>query len=617
MSESTKSLLLLLLLICIPIGGCGKGESPQESALKSIQPNDAQRALREKKKESRKTDNKQRAREKAKKFVVLAGVFRDDGIAMSKEEWALAHRVEALYVDIWKKTTERGYGILTEEQRSARKKVKAECLERELEKSRERAYVETCVPLTAKQAAEERFVRQLKTDIRLEAVDILIGRISPAHIRADFLGDTASTKFLANADLTEDQMREIWSVGMHAKSAFDHLASLDADMAIDQWDRVRSAILRSTRPVIISQLTENQIAKLPPGSGVPAQLNDSDSVMPSSGPFVASLIEGIELSSVQLEGIELIEGQMSERESAVQEQWTALLTADQWLAGKNVHDAGMTEGMASAELAVVVRQAENWSKDQQANAESVGAEFKSIAGDTVAQLQQVLLPDQFERIPKSLDSLLMARAMEVARQAARTQLAKRPEQEATTVVLRGVLDLEKGNFSVPEMTRIRFVESQYCKLWERCETEIKALLTEEQNAISQRIYDEGKSVGQSPDQSNAVVRASLEMTDGQITRWNLLNQLREQIRREARSHIAGLIGPERVRLAGPASNALPHEVDIAPHDLLTLHDIDASIYYTLTLAEEAEIDAAVRRRLIDMLDKDIARQIKTTLENEL
>ena len=112
----------LLLLVSMPILGCGKGEQPSsDTSLRSIQPNEAQRAARAEKKTRREAEHAARAVEESAAFVVLKGVFRDNGIDLTKEEWSIARNVEACYIDSWNMVVQKGNAILTDEQKSIRK----------------------------------------------------------------------------------------------------------------------------------------------------------------------------------------------------------------------------------------------------------------------------------------------------------------------------------------------------------------------------------------------------------------------------------------------------------------------------------------------------------------
>jgi len=625
MPKPIKLIFTLFMLICLPITGCSKRKTPDDSTLQSIQPNEAQRVAREAKSVKRQKANITRAVDRAKKFKVLSGVFHDNGLAMTSDEWAAAHTVEACYSDTWQKVLQKTNSIFTEEQKAIREGVKGEIAERGITGADAYQLLKASVPMTAEQTARNEIVQQLKKDIRYEAVEVLINLISPEHVHEDFIPRAVSGEHLAGIDVSEDQKRDVWSIDLDRRYAIDEVNNRKEMVGDDVADRVRSVLFGTARPEIERCLTAEQIANLGDRAVSKVLKNEteteSESVGSSQGAFVSTLVEDVELSRVQLEGVKVIDDAISESISTSQEAWLNQLTAEQWVAGKRAYESGVVDGIADEELEKAVRSAESWSDEQLVNSTSVHAEVESIVAVVLEGLEQILLSDQYEGIRASVEVSLIERFTAHARTASDAKLASKAIRNKSPLgkltVLRTVVDASKNKFSSTELKQIRSVESLYTGVWQRSENELEALLTEEQQAISRRILDVGWRIVRPIAESIAIVLDYFALTEEQAAKKRMLWRMRQQLRREATAHLARLIGHEKVHLQRPFLEILPGDLTVAHEKMLAIFELETSQSYTLMLAEDSKIPANRRKQQREILNRISMLRLQSMLPIEL
>ena len=315
-AQETTSRFRLAVLACavVALQGCNTKHSPppQDASLRSVVPNEAQRAAREANRQKRQIVHRKNSSEKADELVVLAGALNDDGVGLTKEEWNTVYSIEALYIDSWNQATAAISKILTEEQIAIRRKIRSENSERELTGSEPWQILEASTAYTAEQLKRRKTLRRIRDDICREAVAVLVGLIRPGLLNPDVLGKSATHEMVSGLQLTDAQKRGIWHTDACAQYSLEHISNLRPQFSAADKNRLSASVRIGATAACREILTNQQLTLLSKNTDKNAGEKYSASSPPELLSVISQIVADIDLSTRQLTGVSLIEQQMTE-----------------------------------------------------------------------------------------------------------------------------------------------------------------------------------------------------------------------------------------------------------------------------------------------------------------
>ena len=133
------------------------------------------------------------------------------------------------------------------------------------------------------------------------------------------------------------------------------------------------------------------------------------------------------------------------------------------------------------------------------------------------------------------------------------------------------------------------------------------MLTEEQLALRDQVY-EGGLAGAT---AESVVSQTESFTAQQKSRWQMLKQTQSQIRLEATTHLARLIGARKLRNSEADFVEVDSVSELIQHAFPNTPEVDTPAGYAQTFARFSDIDIGSRRRFLQLFRKSMEQPIDT------